>query len=153
MMIKTVGSPTVLSALMARMRALQPDSVRRWGTLTPHEMLCHLADAQDMVLMVRPRATPQTFTSRPIKRLLWLWSPLHWPQGWATNPLFDPRAGGTRPEVFAADRERVMAGLQRLAAPSGALDPGHGMFGPMSVRDWQRWAWRHADHHLRQFGL
>jgi hypothetical protein len=26
------------------------------------------------------------------------------------------------------------------------------MFGPMSERDWMRWGYLHADHHLRQFG-
>ena len=31
---------------------------RRWGTLTPHEMLCHLDDAAEMVLRIRPRDRP-----------------------------------------------------------------------------------------------
>jgi hypothetical protein len=47
----------------------------------------------------------------------------------------------------------------------GALTPGemlchladatssHGAFGPMTPADWHRWAYRHTDHHLRQFGL
>jgi hypothetical protein len=29
----------------------------------------------------------------------------------------------------------------------------HRVFGLMTVADWQRWAYKHADHHLRQFGL
>jgi hypothetical protein len=28
-----------------------------------------------------------------------------------------------------------------------------GHFGAMIPRDWQRWGYRHTDHHLRQFGL
>lgn len=152
-MVKTVANPAVVHSLASRLRALDPASARRWGTLTPHEMLCHLADSQDMVLKIRPRMKPAVAVAHPIAKLLWLWSPLHWPHGWPTNPQFDPRVGGTRPAVFAADRERVIAGLERLAAAAGELDPSHGKFGPMSVREWQRWAWRHADHHLRQFGL
>ena len=38
------------------------------------------------------------------------------------------------------------------AAP-GALTPAHGFFGRMSTADWQRWAYKHTNHHLRQFGL
>jgi hypothetical protein len=151
--MKTVAHPAVLESLVSRLRALEPGSARRWGTLTPHEMLCHLADSVDMVLKTRPRTRPATATRHPLAKLLWLWSPLHWPRGWPTNPQFNPRTEGTRPARFDADRDRVIAGLERLAAPSGELDRSHGMFGPMSVRDWQRWAWRHADHHLRQFGL
>jgi hypothetical protein len=28
----------------------------------------------------------------------------------------------------------------------------HPMFGVMTVGDWRRWGYLHADHHLRQFG-
>jgi hypothetical protein len=27
----------------------------------------------------------------------------------------------------------------------------HAIFGAMSRREWLRWGWLHADHHLRQF--
>jgi hypothetical protein len=49
---------------------------------------------------------------------------------------------------------RAIAGIDGIAAAApDALDPAHGLFGTMSLRDWQRWAYRHTDHHLRQFGL
>jgi hypothetical protein len=28
----------------------------------------------------------------------------------------------------------------------------HPMFGGMTAKDWMRWGYLHADHHLRQFG-
>lgn len=37
--MKTVANPAVLRSLVARLHALRPESGRRWGTLTPHEML------------------------------------------------------------------------------------------------------------------
>jgi hypothetical protein len=56
--------------------------------------------------------------------------------------------------VFAQDRVRAVAGLEGIAAAEAdALEPVHGFFGTMSVTDWQRWAYKHTDHHLRQFGL
>jgi hypothetical protein len=39
------------------------------------------------------------------------------------------------------------------APVDASLEPAHGFFGTMSTRDWQRWAWKHTEHHLRQFGL
>jgi uncharacterized protein HemX len=52
------------------------------------------------------------------------------------------------------DVRRAIAGLEGIAvADAQAVEPAHGVFGAMSVADWQRWAWKHADHHLRQFGL
>ena len=152
--MKTVADPAVLDGLVARLMALQPGSQRRWGTLTPHEMLCHLGDAASMVLRTRPRKEQLAGRARPIMKALGLWSPLRWPHGWRTNPMHDPKAEGTQPSAFEQDLERALVGLQGIAsARPDTLEPVHGFFGTMSLADWQRWAYKHTDHHLRQFGL
>jgi hypothetical protein len=52
------------------------------------------------------------------------------------------------------DLVRAVAGLEGIAsAKPETLEAVHGFFGTMSVTDWQRWAYKHTDHHLRQFGL
>jgi hypothetical protein len=142
-----------LWSLRERLGAIQDGSVRRWGTLTPHEMLCHLGDANAMVLGLRPRKGPVLDRRRSLVKWVCLWSPLPWPHGWPTNPAHDPKAEGTRPSEFARDLARALEGLEGIAAAvPGALIPAHGFFGTMSALDWQRWAYRHTDHHLRQFG-
>jgi hypothetical protein len=152
--MKTVADPLVLRSLRERLGAVAPGSKRRWGTLTPHEMLCHLGDAAAMVLRVRPRIEPVPARHRPVVKWLGLWSPIPWPHGWPTNPMHDPKAGGTKPSQFAKDLARAIEGVEGIAsAPPGALEPVHGTFGTMSLADWHRWAYRHTDHHLRQFGL
>ena len=154
MPMKTVADRAVLESLVRRLEAVTPDTARRWGTMTPHEMLCHLGDACEMVLRVRPRSTPIEPIARPIFKTLALWTPLRAPRGVKTNPEHDPKAAGTRPSAFDADRRRVIAALQGIAAADAAvLEPAHGMLGVMSLRDWQRWAYKHTDHHLRQFGV
>jgi hypothetical protein len=151
--VKTVADVAVLRSLSERLAAITPESRRRWGTLTPHEMLCHLGDAGEMVLRIRPRERPVPLRRRRLVKWLGLWSPVRWPHGWQTNPAHDPRVAGTRPTEFAADLRRAVAALEGIAAARpGAVEPVHGVFGTMSVRDWQRWAYKHTDHHLRQFG-
>lgn len=152
---RTIAETAVRDDLVRRLRRLTPEGRRRWGTLTPHEMLCHLGDATAMVLGDRPRLVPLVTGRRRVARALGLWSPLRWPHGIPTNTRHDPRADGTRPTDFEADRARAIDGIVRLAAAGAAtpLEPAHGIFGPMSARDWQRWAFKHTDHHLRQFGL
>jgi hypothetical protein len=152
--MKTVADPRVLRSLSARLGRLAPDTQRRWGTLTPHEMLCHLGDASAMVLTTRPRTEPVRTRHRPVVKWLALWSPIPWPHGWPTNPLHNPRAQGTKPSQFTQDLARAIAGIDGIATASpNTLEPVHGFFGTMSVADWQRWAYKHTDHHLRQFGL
>lgn len=153
-MFRTVADPAVLLSLANRLGCLRPDTPRRWGTLTPHEMLCHLGDAAAMVLLARPRTAPVRDRSRPLVRFIGLWAPIPWPHGWPTNPLHDPKADGTKPSDFGKDLSRAVTGLESIArAGLNDLEPLHGLFGRMSVRDWQRWAYRHTHHHLRQFGL
>lgn len=149
--MSSVADPRVLARLVQRLEALRPDTPRRFGTLTPGEMLCHLGDGPPNILGRPPAA------GAPLRRLrkwVGLRSPLPWPHGARTAPHSDPRAGGTKPTDFERDRRRAIAELRRLAlAPDAELTASHAVFGRMTASDWKRWAYRHADHHLRQFGL
>lgn len=152
--MKHVAQPDVLDELTGRLNALRPDTPRRWGTLTPGEMLCHLGDATESVLGQRKRPPIPLRPRRQLVRWVALYVPLRWPRGVATSPHVDPRAGGTRPGDFEQDRKRAIAGLEALAtAPADRLASVHSIFGAMTRRDWWRWAYLHTDHHLRQFGL
>jgi hypothetical protein len=74
--VKHIADADVLRSLKHRLRALRLDSPRRWGTLTPHEMLCHLGDAVDMVIGVRPRKHPAPHRTRRLVKWIVLWSPM-----------------------------------------------------------------------------
>ncbi len=123
--------------------------------MTPAEMLCHLGDAHEGV--AGTRITPGPPATGPGKRLVkWfaLATPFPWPKGVKTRPGVDPRIDGTRPAEFAADLERAITSLEALAAADPAsLSPRHALFGAMRPGDWHRWAYRHVDHHLKQFGV
>jgi len=156
--MKSIADTTALGQLIERLNALEPDTPRKWGTLTAGEMLCHLGDATSSVL--KRGATEGTGPSpaaaqrHPVLKWIALRSPLPWPQGLTTPAAVDPHVGGTKAGDFDADRERAITGLRNFAAaPPDALASSHGAFGTMSIHDWHRWAYRHTDHHLRQFGL
>ena len=151
--MKTVADNKVLRSLIARLHRMTPDSRRRWGTMTAHEMLCHLGDASEMVLRIRPRVKPVPIRRRALMKAIFLWSPFRFPHGVPTNPMHDPRADGTKPSEFARDLARAVAALEGIASSRGNLEPAHGTFGTMTLAGWQRWAWKHTDHHLRQFGV
>ncbi|MBI4912012.1 MAG: DinB family protein [Acidobacteria bacterium] len=148
----TLSDPRDLQRLEARLGLLRRDTPGRWGSLSPGEMLCHLADSNEMVLA---RPGNRTGPNRPIYKWLVLRSPIPWPRGVKTLPAVDPRQDGSRPGEFEADRDRLLRSLRRLAeATAPALPDWHPVLkSAMSPEDWKTWAWRHADHHLRQFGL
>ena len=153
--MKTLADETVLAELLGRLQRLTPDAPRRWGTLTAGEMLCHLGDAGESVLGRRvPPGPSPAGPPRPLVKWLVLSTPMRMPKGVETRAGVNPQKQGTRPGDFEQDRARVANGLRSLAvAPEGSLQPSHFRFGPMSLRDWHRWAYKHVDHHLRQFGV
>jgi hypothetical protein len=84
----------------------------------------------------------------PLRRLIIHWLP--WPQGKAQAP---PELFTTKPVTLDGDRETLRVLIERFAraAPEDPW-PHHPKFGAMSGRDWGVLAYRHLDHHLRQFG-
>lgn len=146
-----LDDPRVLSSLVARLQRFTPELAPRWGTLAPGEVLCHLGDAAQSALT---RGDGGPGPTRALAKWLGLYAPLHWPKGAQTPAHVDPRVGGTRPGDFEQDRRRAIDGLHRLAqAAPEDFKASHARFGRMAARDWKRWAFRHTDHHLRQFGL
>ena len=90
--------------------------------------------------------------SRTVIKWIALNAPLKWPQGVPTRPEVDQLIDGTKPVEFACDRQQLESLIEQFAARGGDFQP-HPMFGRMTTREWQRWGWRHMDHHLRQFGV
>jgi hypothetical protein len=150
--MRTLALPPVVAGLERRLASLGVESARRWGRMTAHEMLCHLADSFEVALAVRTVKGADSALTRTVLKWLALWVPVHWPHGVPTRPETDPRRAGTRPADFTADRDRVVALMRRLpASPVRHFGP-HPLFATMSRREWMRWGYLHVDHHLRQFG-
>jgi hypothetical protein len=60
--------------------------------------------------------------------------------------------GGTAPTDFERDGANLLAIVRRFCDPGPVASIAHPFFGPMSRKEWMRWGYLHADHHLRQFG-
>jgi hypothetical protein len=99
-----------------------------------------------------PPSPVDTILTRTVIKTVALWAPFPWPPGYPTRPEVDPQREGRKPGDFDRDRDRVETEMYRFmdAVHQGTMAK-HAIFGPMSAREWLRWGWLHADHHLRQF--
>jgi len=150
--MKTFDCERDFIEIQRRLKTVCPESRRRWGRMTAHQMICHLSDS---FLAVTGRKAMSMATG-PFQRtvLKWtaLYAPLPWPHGVRTRPEIDQGIGGTRPSDFAADVALLEALSVQFTAEINSIDGRpHPIFGPMSRSDWLRWAYLHMDHHLRQF--
>jgi len=140
--------------ILQRLARLTPESRRLWGRMSPHQVVCHLSDSYKVVIGERPVAGSPTLLGRTLIRFIALSTPMAWPKGTPTMKEVDQDFGGTRPEEFTRDMSELGALIERVAAtPRDFTWASHPLFGPLTEREWLHWAWRHPDHHLRQFGL
>jgi hypothetical protein len=152
--VKTLAHAHDAVEIGERLGRLRPDSARRFGRMSAHQMACHLADNFRMALGHKSVCVGASRLQRTILKWVVLYVPLRWPAGIPTSPEVDQERDGTRPLEFSADVAQVLALLGQVAqAGRGLASRAHPVFGPMSEADWLRWAYLHTDHHLRQFGL
>ena len=138
--------------LVQRLSKLAADSPRHWGTMTAHQMVCHLSDAFLTVLGERPASSKETWMSRTVVKYIALHTKLPWPRGVPTMPEVDQKIGGTKPIEFERDRQKALDLLRRFIQ-SDTRYGRHPGFGAMTRDEWMLWGYGHLDHHLRQFGV
>lgn len=152
--MRTLANPDDSADLLQRLARLTPGSQRRWGKMTPHQVVCHLSDSFRVAMGERAAQSAANLLSRTLVRFVALHTPLDWPKGLPTMKEVDQEGEGTRPTAFARDRDELRSLIERVATtPRDFTWHPHPAFGPLTEREWLHWAWRHPDHHLRQFGL
>ena len=136
--------------LEARVARLTPALPARWGRMTAPRMLVHLCDAFRMAsgeLPVAPRGV-RALASWPLKQIIIYGLPL--PRGAPTAPELLSR----EPAAWDDDMRELRARMDAFVRGGpGACAAAHPLFGRMSGRGWGVLAYKHTDHHLRQFGV
>ena len=137
------------AAIRQRIVNVTSASVPRWGQMDAQAMLTHLRLSALMALGELPVAckSKRLFQVFPFKHLI-----LH------VAPF--PKGAPTAPELLAPDASQVEAIqsdlvslMERMArGPREGNGPVHPLFGRLSRREWGVATYKHADHHLRQFG-
>lgn len=136
------------SDVVKRLRALRVDSPRRWGKMSPDQMLWHVNCALENAVGSRDIPAAKIPIPRPILKFIVMHLP--WGKGAPTAP--ELVAAGNHD--FEREREKCIGLVEQLA--SKPLDDSwnaHPAFGRMSGRDSSRLHAKHLNHHLTQFGV
>ena len=145
--MKTLFNPDHRADIVRRIESIGPTSERLWGSMTVPAMLCHCGDQLRLALGEIQIKPVKSFVGwKPVSWLLI--NVLPWPKGIKTvRELMT-----TKSEELEADRARLIELIERYAARGIDGDwATHPIFGKISNPSWGVLAWRHLDHHLRQF--
>ena len=148
--MKTLFDPQVCASVIERFDRLAPEQQSLWGRMTAPQMVCHVADQLRNALGeldVRPMRTPLAYP--PVNWLLIHWVP--WPKGRAKSP---PEFLARRPVTWDEDLAALRSLIRRFSERGPhASWPESPVFGRISGKSWGVLAFKHLDHHLRQFSV
>jgi len=136
-------------AISNRLRSLSASSTRRWGSMDVVSMLEHLRRSALMTLgeLSVPSVNKRAFHVFPLKHLLLYVVPF--PKGAPTAPELKPDVALS----FEEGRTALLELLERIGTGlRDGIGPPHPLFGPLTWREWGAVTYKHADHHLKQFG-
>jgi hypothetical protein len=146
--MSTLADAATRAAMRQRIVNLMPQATRQWGKMTPHQMVCHLSDAFRMADGSRQPKSIDNLITRSLIRFVALHTSMKWPPGAKTVPEADQHQQGTAPDNWHRDLDTLLQLFDTFAARDRHPHP---LFGPLTATEWNIWAYRHTDHHLRQF--
>jgi hypothetical protein len=146
--MKNLFEAAALEELKQRMAQLRPESERQWGRMNAAQMLAHCSEWMEMAAGLK--SPPRSFIGRVFGRFAKstvLKEPIR------RNMPSDKSLIVSDEREFAVERQRLQASMERFAAagPRGCTRHPHCFFGPMTPMEWATLAYKHLDHHLRQF--
>ena len=149
-MVRSLHEGPVRAEVRERLERLVPDARPRWGHMSALQMLGHLNQWMEMALGTLSIPERRLLIRHPpIKQFVVYLMPF--PRGLPTAPEL---LGRTPAADISDDRATFGAALDRFGARDAAERcPPHPALGVLSRRAWGVLAYRHTDHHFRQFGI
>lgn len=140
--------------LILRINKLNPDAKNLWGKMNANQMICHCTDGLRGPLGELSGFTDQSnFLSRSLVKWLVLYV-IPIPKDVPTSKRVDQMKDGTKPTNFTADRKTFIEFIEKMTSTPVDFDwTPHFKFDALNRNEWGILAYKHIDHHLKQFGV
>ena len=139
------------AAVISRMEKLNPGTQALWGSMTATEMLAHCNKVHEGLLSGATQ--PQSTSAKQyLLRFFVLYVLPGYPKG-AKAPKRFITKGQISDAEFTDQKNAFIALMKRLAHHQAPIQLQHPYFGGLSTKQWGLSAYKHVDHHLRQFGV
>lgn len=150
--MKTIFNKEVYQEIISRLDNLSPSSNAKWGKMNNTQMLKHCQKPIRLAFGEEEVEKPNFF----MRLLMKIFKPIlyndkPWKQGLPTAREFVIRST----EDFKVEKSRLKDLVERLHESESYFEPSksHPIFGEMKSWMWGKSAYKHLDHHLKQFGV
>jgi hypothetical protein len=146
--MKSISEPSTRAELATRINALTDQSPAGWGKMTPFQMMKHCSLCDDMMqgrMKLRRVFIGRLIGGMLLKKVLKDETPFG--KNAPTAPVLKITGAGDI-------EQQKKAWISRIEQYADYNEPRfvHPFFGPMTKEQLGFFAYKHADHHLRQFG-
>ncbi len=148
---KSLAQAAVLEETRERLLRMTAEDSARWGSMTATQMVRHLSCACEAARGERNLGPVKMPVPPGVMKFLALYSGVRWSKNIQTTEELKLEIANTSEGDFNALLREAVERTESLARAAQCA-PTHPFFGPMTMADWMRWGYLHADHHLRQFG-
>lgn len=150
-MKKNLLDKAAAESIIERISRLNASQKANWGDMNASEMLLHCNICNRQILE-EGRGNKSTTVKQYLLRILALYIAPGFKKGIKGESKNDT-LGKARPEQFEELRNEFIALIRRFPENKQPLTLTHTAFGNISTNQWGIAAYKHMDHHLRQFGV
>lgn len=149
--MKNLLNEATVQQLIARIEKLSPQSKSVWGEMNPTEMLAHCNSCNKQILE-EGRSDQKTNSKQYFLRILALYLAPKFTKGRISEERHITK-GKFSDAHFESQKELFKAIISKFPQNTRELTLTHPAFGNISTSQWGIAAFKHMDHHLRQFGV
>lgn len=150
-MKKNLLTPQASRNIIIRAERLKPDSINLWGEMNVTEMLLH-CNLCNKEIFEQSRDDKKTTLKQYLLRVLALYIAPNFIKGIKTEDKNDTK-GKIQTTEFEKQKKEFINLINRFPLNKRRLSLTHPAFGNISTNQWGIAAYKHMDHHLRQFGV
>ena len=146
--MKTIFNEADKNELIQRIEKLAPESKALWGKMNVSQMMAHFTLSAEMSTgELKTKSSPMQFIGRLLKKTV-----IHNDKPFRKNSPTAQELTILDPKEFAKEKVNFMDAIKRLTGEVTKAER-HPFFGKMTTEEWGIINYKHADHHLRQFGV
>jgi len=144
-------NPDAAEAIINRVLRLRVSQPAYWGEMNATEMLlhCNLCNSQ---ILTESKSGQKTKVKQLLLRLLVIYMGSNFKKNIRADKRNDTK-GRIKSSDFDVEKKRFIQLVKQFPNVNKPLTLTHPAFGNISTREWGVAAYKHMDHHLRQFGL